>query len=83
MSRSSPPGQEVVLRAVERCKSDWDNLLSVVNQVCIQSYKHSRIQNREKDRWQVDLLLNMSIYTMPQKLCKIVFANTSSNVYQL
>lgn len=34
MAKSSSSGQEIIVREVERCKSDWSSLLSDISQVC-------------------------------------------------
>lgn len=33
ISKSSSSGQEIILREVDRCKSDWSSLLSAISQV--------------------------------------------------
>jgi len=35
MSKSSSSGQEMILREVEHCKSDWSSLVSDISQVCV------------------------------------------------
>jgi len=35
MSQSSSSGQEIILREVERCKSDWNSLVSAISQVSV------------------------------------------------
>ena len=48
MSKSSSSGQEIILREVERGKSDWISLVSAICQVgalrCLYSYVTSLIQ---------------------------------------